>query len=89
MATAALIIALIACMANVFTLGLVLAPHFMPRPAKAPERLETAPTAKENAEDEELLKKARKQAQEEAEAFLELMNYNVDTAYGRKDLSDE
>lgn len=71
-------------MVSVFTLGLVLAPHLI----KVPERAEIAPQKAENPEDETVIKEARKKAKEEAEAFIELMNYNPDVAYGRS-LTDE
>lgn len=72
-------------MVSVFTLGLVLAPHFI----KAPQRAEIAPQKDENPENEAFIKEARKKAKEEAEAFLELMNYNPDVAYGIKDITNE
>ena len=89
MAIAALIIASIACMVSVFTLGLVLAPHFVQRPARPSERPKTASTAKEPAESEESIKELREKIQKENEAFLELMNYNADVAYGRKEVVDD
>ena len=85
MTTAALIIALIACMVSVFTLGLVLAPHFI----KAPERAETASQRAEDPEGDKYIKEARKKAKAEAEAFEELMSYSADVAYGMKDITNE
>ena len=73
-------------MVSVFTLGLVLAPHFI----KAPQRAEIAPQTYENPDDDKDIKEARKRERREAEAFEELMSYNADVAYGRnQEISDE
>ena len=85
MTTAALIIALIACMVSVFTLGLVLAPHFI----KAPQRPETAPPHVEIHADDKDIKELKEKVKQENAAFLELMNYNADVAYGIKDITNE